>query len=118
MVGLMFADTGHEASLIFLVHALGFCVDESIHGVVGMVTVPVLIVRCEASHASPPTSASTLSLVVSRERVAASKTSSAFGADMWSFAGMELGVSLQVVESSETRLASLADKGLLLTVGE
>ena len=118
MVGLVLANARHEASLVFLVHALRLCVHKPIHGVVRMVTVSVLIIWCKASHASPPAGASTLSLVVSRERIAASKPSSALGADMWSFAGMELSVSFQVVESAETRLAGLADKRLLLTVSE
>lgn len=93
VVGLVLANTGHEASLIFLIHALRLCVHQPIHGIIRMMTVSVLIVRCEASHARAPPGTPTLSLVVSRKRIATSKTSPALGADMWSFTGVELGVS-------------------------
>jgi hypothetical protein len=118
VVGLVLANARHKASLVFLVHALRLGIHEPIHGVVGMVAVPILIIRCKAPHARPSAGTSTLSLVVSRKRITASETSSAFGADMWSLTGVELGVSFQVVESAETRLAGLADKRLLLTVSE
>lgn len=114
----MLADARHKASLVFLIHALRLCVYQPIHGVVRMVPVSVLVIRCKAPHARPPTGTSTLPLVVSRKGIAASKTSSALGTDMRPFTGVKLRVSFQVVESAETRLAGLTDKRLFLTVRE
>ena len=50
-VGVVFASARHvHPSLIFLVHALRLCIHESIHGVVGRVTIAIFILR-ETPHA-------------------------------------------------------------------
>jgi hypothetical protein len=72
----------------------------------------------ETSHACSPTSASALTLVVSRECVTTSKSSPAFGTGVWAFASVQLSVSLQVMESAKAGLAGLANERLFLTVGE
>jgi hypothetical protein len=98
LISLVPANVGKiQPSLIFLVHALWLHVHHSIHPIVGVMTVHIVIFRMKASHACPSASASSLTLVVSRERVAASKSSPAFGAGVWALASVELGVSLQVM---------------------
>jgi hypothetical protein len=98
LIGIVPADVGKtKPSLIFLIHALWLHIYYTVHSVVGVVTVDIVIFWVEASHACPPTSASALTLVVSRERVAASESSPAFGASMWALASVQLGMSLQVV---------------------
>jgi hypothetical protein len=89
LIGIVPADVGMaEPSLIFLIHALRLHIYYTIHSVVWVVTIDIVIFWVEASHACPPTSASALTLVVSRERVTASKSSPAFGAGMWALASV------------------------------
>jgi hypothetical protein len=83
-----------------------------------MVAISVFIVGRKTSHASSSTGTSTLTFVVSRKRIASSKTPSALGAEMRSFAGMQFSVSFQVMQSAEPGLAGLTDKWLLLAMGE
>lgn len=106
-----------ESSLFFSIHCLRLRIDQAIHTIV-VVTIPIFIIGRKTSHASSSTRTSALTFVVSRKRVASSKAPPTLGAEMRSFAGMQLGMSFQVVQSAEPRLAGLTDKWLFLAMGE
>lgn len=106
-----------ESSLFFSIHGLGLRVDQAIHTVV-VVAITIFIIGRKASHARSSTRASTLTFVVSRKRVASSKAPSALGAEMRSFAGMQLSVSFQIVQSAKPGLTGLTNKWFFLTMGE
>jgi hypothetical protein len=65
-----------------------------------------------------PAGTAPLSLVVSGERVAPCKASVALWAHVRSLPGVELGVSLEVVETTEARVAGLTDVWFLVAVRE
>jgi hypothetical protein len=117
----MLANARHETSLVFFIHALRLCcVHQSIHVVwcTGR-TISIVIISREAAHTgASPCASIPLSFVVSSKRITPGKTASTFGTDMRSLARVQFGVALQVVESSEARLAGLAHKRLFLAVGE
>lgn len=80
--------------------------------------ITIFFVGYIASHTRSSASTSTLTLVVARERVPSSKTASTFRANVRPLSGMEFGVSFQIMESPEARLAGLTDIRLFLAVRE
>lgn len=117
----MSSDTGHEPPLFLLVHALRFCIHESLHSVFGRTmsgSIAIFFIRSKTSHTRPSTGTATLALVVARKRIPSSKTTSTFRTNMRPLSGMEFSVSLQIVESPEARLAGLTDVRFFLAVRE
>lgn len=118
----MFPDAGHvEPSFVFLVHALRFRINKSVHGILSGPMggpVAVLIIGSKTSHARSSTSTPALTFVMARERIPSGETASTFGANMRPLSCMKLCVPLQIVESPEARVASLTNIRLLLAVGE
>lgn len=116
----MLANARHESSLVFLIHALRLCcVHQTIHVVsTSSTTVAIFIICGEAAHAGASTCAACLSLVVPSKRVTPSKATSTSRANVRSLPGVKLCVTLQIMKSSETRLAGLTHKRLFLAMGE
>lgn len=93
-----------HATFVLFIHTLGLCIDEAIHRILRTwmtTSVAVFIFRSVTSHARPTTGASTLPFIMSSESVSTSKSTPAFGADVWTLSGVEFCVSFQVVKSSE-----------------
>lgn len=78
----------------------------------------VFLLSSVATHAGSPPSAAALALVMACQSVSTSESAPAFRANVWPLSSMELGMSLQIVQSAEAGLACLADVGLFLAVGE
>jgi hypothetical protein len=118
----MFLDARHaHASFILFVHTFGLCIDKAIHRVLCTRmtwSIAIFIFSSIAPHARPTPGASALALVVSSESVATSESTPAFGTNVWTFSGMKLRMSFQIVKSPEARLAGLAHVGFLLTMSE
>lgn len=80
--------------------------------------ITVVIVGHITPHARASPRASPLTFVVTRERIPTGEATATFRTDMRSFASMQFGVPFQIMQSSETRLAGLANIWLLLAVGK
>lgn len=104
---------------------------EAVHGVVAavaavitavvlttVVVVVLVLVAVATSETRLAVRAAPWAFVVTREGVSSSKLPSTFGTRVRPLAGVELGVSLQVMETPKASLAGLADVWLFLAVGE
>lgn len=118
----MFADAGHvQPSLLFLIHPLGFCVHQPIHGIFAAASaarVTILFFTSIAAHTGPASCASSLAFVMPRQSITTSEPPPALGADVRSLTRVELGVPLQVVQAPEPGATGLTDVRLFLAVGE
>jgi hypothetical protein len=82
-----------QSSLVLLVDPLWLCVHKPLHGIVTAgAAVVVIFAASKAPHARPTPCAASRALVVSRKSITASKPPAAFRANVWSLAGVELGV--------------------------
>lgn len=89
-------------------------VENAIHAVVASVLVPILVYP--KARTSPRTTA--LALVMPRQGISARKFTATLRACVRPLASVEFGMALQIVQSTETRLASWAFVRFLLAVGE
>jgi hypothetical protein len=115
-------DAGHvESAFILFIHSLRFGIDETVHGIFGTggnSALAIIILWPITSHTGSATGAAALTFIMSSKSITACEPTPTLRTDMWTLSGMELRMSLEIMESPKARLASLTYVRLLLAVGE
>lgn len=105
------------AALLLLVSlsvVLAAVINDAVHRIIPTIG---QFVRIEPEARAPPRT-STLALVVASQGIAARKPTAALWTCVWAFPSVQFRMSFQVVETSETRLASRTFIRLFLAVGQ
>jgi hypothetical protein len=100
---------------VVFIHGIGLIVHDTVHRVVATIAI---VVAAKAAHACPSACAPTGTFIVASQGVSSSEFTTTFGADVWSFACVQLGVAFEVVQTAEARLTRRAYIWFFLAVGQ
>jgi len=106
--------TGCLRASVILIHSVGFTIHNTLHRLVSF----KIVITTKTTHAGSSASTATGSFVVTRQSVASGEFAAAFGAYMWSFSSVQLGMALEIVETSESRLTGGANVRFFLAMSQ